>query len=92
MLADLAKAYNEGRLLLLARAISTRSRVIWNIGAIAASGHPRARDTIGRILLASPRYRRISTDYVRCDVDGKPYQEMHVDGGAFAQAFLYPRR
>ena len=23
-------------------------------------------------------------------VDGKPFQEMHVDGGAFAQAFLYP--
>jgi hypothetical protein len=24
-------------------------------------------------------------------VDGVPFQEMHVDGGAFAQAFLYPR-
>ena len=23
-------------------------------------------------------------------LDGQPYQEMHVDGGAFAQAFLYP--
>jgi hypothetical protein len=23
-------------------------------------------------------------------VDGKPYQQMHVDGGALAQAFLYP--
>src|SRR3954465_11756421 len=23
-------------------------------------------------------------------LDGKPYQEMHVDGGAFTQAFLYP--
>ena len=23
-------------------------------------------------------------------VNGKPYQELHVDGGAFAQAFLYP--
>ena len=23
-------------------------------------------------------------------LDGKPYQEMHVDGGAFAQTFLYP--
>jgi hypothetical protein len=23
-------------------------------------------------------------------LDGKLYQEMHVDGGAFAQAFLYP--
>jgi hypothetical protein len=24
------------------------------------------------------------------EVDGKPYQEMHVDGGAMAQVFLYP--
>jgi hypothetical protein len=23
-------------------------------------------------------------------VDGKPYQEMHVDGGAMAQVFVYP--
>jgi hypothetical protein len=23
-------------------------------------------------------------------VDGQPYQEMHVDGGAVSQAFLYP--
>ena len=23
-------------------------------------------------------------------LDGKPHQEMHVDGGAFTQAFLYP--
>jgi hypothetical protein len=23
-------------------------------------------------------------------VDGEPHQEMHVDGGTFAQAFLYP--
>lgn len=26
------------------------------------------------------------------EVDGKPYQEMHVDGGAQAQVFLYPPR
>ena len=24
------------------------------------------------------------------EVDGKPYQEMHVDGGAMAQVFMYP--
>ena len=24
------------------------------------------------------------------EVDGKPYQEMHVDGGASAQVFVYP--
>jgi hypothetical protein len=24
------------------------------------------------------------------EVDGKPYQEMHVDGGASAHVFVYP--
>jgi len=24
------------------------------------------------------------------ELDGKPYQEMHVDDGTMAQAFLYP--
>jgi hypothetical protein len=27
---------------------------------------------------------------IRVEVDGTPYEEMHVDGGASAQAFLYP--
>jgi hypothetical protein len=27
---------------------------------------------------------------VRVEVDGRPYDEMHVDGGASAQVFLYP--
>ena len=27
---------------------------------------------------------------INVSVDGRPYQEMHVDGGAIAQAFLYP--
>jgi hypothetical protein len=38
--------------------------VIWNMGAIAKSGHPRALDTIRRILLASAlrsRARRLLT-------------------------------
>ena len=48
-------------------------------------------DTIRRILLASAAipgaFPPTLFDVV---LDGKPYQEMHVDGGAFAQAFLYP--
>jgi hypothetical protein len=28
--------------------------------------------------------------FIDVEADGKPYQEMHVDGGAIAQTFLYP--
>ena len=92
MLAALAKSYDDGRLLLIGTTdLDAQHPVIWNVGAIAKSGHPRALDTIRRILLASAAipgaFPPTLFDVV---LDGKPYQEMHVDGGAFAQAFLYP--
>ena len=71
--------------------LDAQQPVIWNIGAIAKSGHPRALDTIRRILLASAAIPgAFPPTMFDVTLDGKPYQEMHVDGGAFAQAFLYP--
>ncbi len=92
ILAEIAKGYDEGRLLLIGSTdLDAQQPVIWNLGAIAKSGHPRAGETIWRILLASAAipgaFPPVMLDVT---VDGKPYQEMHVDGGAFAQAFLYP--
>jgi predicted acylesterase/phospholipase RssA len=92
MLTAFAKAYDDGRLLLIGTTdLDAQHPVIWNVGAIAKSGHPRGLDTIRRILLASAAipgaFPPTLFDVV---LDGKPYQEMHVDGGAFAQAFLYP--
>ena len=65
--------------------------VLWNIGAIAASGNPRALDLIRHILLASAAIPAAFPP-VMFDVEanGRPYQEMHVDGGAVSQAFLVP--
>ena len=62
MLGALAKSYDDGRLLLIGTSdLDAQQPVIWNIGAIAKSGHPRALDTIRRILLASglTRQRRV---------------------------------
>jgi predicted acylesterase/phospholipase RssA len=92
MLAALGQAYEEGRLLLIGTSdLDAQTPVIWNIGAIAKSGHPRALDTIRRILLASAAIPgAFPPTLFDVTVDGVAYQEMHVDGGAFAQAFLYP--
>jgi hypothetical protein len=92
MLADLARAYEEGRLLLIGTSdLDAQHPVIWNVGAIARSGHPRALDTIRRILLASAAIPgAFPPTMFDVTVDGTPHQELHVDGGAFAQAFLYP--
>ena len=92
MQAALAKAYTEGRLLLIGTTdLDAQLPVVWNIGAIAASGHPRALDTIRRVLLASAAVPgAFPPTMFDVTLDGVAYQEMHVDGGAFAQAFLYP--
>ena len=88
----LAKAYEQGRLLLIASAdLDAQQRVIWNVGAIAASGHPRALDTIRRLILASMAVPgQFPPSMFDVTLDGKTYQEMHVDGGSFTQLFLYP--
>ncbi len=92
MLTALAKAYGEGRLLFIGTTdLDAQQPVIWNIGAIAASGHPRALDTIRRLLLASAAIPGVfPPTMIDVTLDGKRYQEMHVDGGAFMQVFLYP--
>lgn len=92
MLAAIARAHEGGRLLLIGTThLDAQVPVIWNIGAIAGSGHPRALDLVRRILLASASipgaFPPVMLDVT---VDGEAKQEMHVDGGAFAQAFLYP--
>jgi hypothetical protein len=71
--------------------LDAQQPVIWDIGAIAKSGHPRALDTIRRILLASTAIPgAFPPTMFDMTLDGIAYQEMHVDGDAFAQAFLYP--
>jgi predicted acylesterase/phospholipase RssA len=92
MLAAIAKTYDEGRLLLVASTdLDAQQPVFWNIGAIARSGHPRALDTVRRVLLASAAVPgAFPPSMIDVTLDGKEYQEMHVDGGALAQTFLYP--
>jgi predicted acylesterase/phospholipase RssA len=92
MLADIASAYREGRLLLIGTTdLDAQHPVIWNIGAIAASGSPKALDTVRRILLASAAIPgAFPPSMFDVTLDGRTYQEMHVDGGAFVQSFLYP--
>lgn len=92
MLGQIAQGYREGRLLLIGTTnLDTQLPVVWNIGAIANSGHPDAPRLIRRILLASAAIPGVFPPVLfDVEVDGRKYQELHVDGGAVAQAFLYP--
>jgi len=92
MLNRIAEEYDKGRLLLIATTNLDQARsVIWNIGAIAKSKDPRARDLIIEVLRASASIPGVFPPVMLdVTVEGQHYAEMHVDGGAIAQAFLYP--
>jgi len=92
MLAAVGAEYRKGRLLLIGTTdIDAQRPVLWNMGAIAASGRPGALELFRKILLASAAIPgAFPPVLIDIEIDGKPYQEMHVDGGAVAQTFLYP--
>jgi hypothetical protein len=92
MFDEIGREYNKGRLLLIGTTdLDAQRAVIWNIGALATSGHPKALDLFRKILRASSAipgaFEPVLLDV---EIDGRKYQEMHVDGGAIAQLFLYP--
>jgi hypothetical protein len=94
LLAAIAREYRKGRVLLIGTTNLDQQRpIIWNIGAIAASGQPGALDLFRKILLASASIPGAFPP-VMIDVEagGHRYQEMHVDGGAVAQTFLIPKQ
>ncbi len=92
MLDAIAAEYRKGRILLIGTTnLDARRPVIWNIGAIAESDNPKRLDLVHDILLASAAIPgAFPPVMIDVDVDGKTYQEMHVDGGASAQVFVYP--
>ena len=92
LLFRIAEEHRKGRILLIGTTdLDARQPVIWNMGTIAASGDPKALDLCRAILLASAAIPgAFPPSMVPVEVDGKAYEEMHVDGGASAQVFLYP--
>jgi predicted acylesterase/phospholipase RssA len=92
LLREIAAEYAKGRSLLVGTTnIDARRPVIWNIGKIAASGNPKALELARKILIASSAMpAAFPPMMIDVYVNGKRYQEMHVDGGASAQAFVYP--
>ena len=88
ILDRIAEEYEKGRLLLVSTTnLDTGKPVIWNIGAIAASGHPSRLELVRKIMLASASIPGLFPP-VMIDVllDQTKLQEMHVDGGASSRS------
>jgi hypothetical protein len=65
--------------------------VVWNMGKIASVGTPEALELFRKVMLASASipgaFSPVLFDF---EVSGQSFHEMHVDGGAITQVFLYP--
>ncbi len=92
LLDAIAAEYRKGRVLVLGTTnLDARRAVLWNVGEIAASGDPHALEIVRRIMIASASIpAAFPPVFFDVEVDGKRFQEMHVDGGAMTQVFLYP--
>ena len=92
MLDAIAAEHKKGRILLVGTTnLDVQQPVIWDVGAIAASNAPGRLQLFHRILVASAAIPgAFPPVMIDVEFDGKPYQEMHVDGGTSAQAFVYP--
>ncbi len=92
LLDEIAAEYQQGRLLLIGTTNLDEGRpVVWNIGKLAASKRPGVLHLVQQILIASAAIPgAFPPEMIDVEVNGRPYQEMHVDGGASAQVFVYP--
>jgi hypothetical protein len=92
MLDEIAIEHRKGRRLLVGTThLDAQRPVIWDMGAIAASGHANRLKIFRQALVASASIPAVfPPQYIPVQVGGKTYDEMHVDGGATRELFLYP--
>lgn len=93
LLDGIAAEHARGRRLLVATTAVDRERpVLWDMGAIATAGGPKALDLFRAIVLASSAVPGVFPPVMIDAVgpDGKRFQEMHADGGTTAPFYLAP--
>ena len=95
--ADLLKAVAEEhakgrRLLVVTTNLDSQRAVIWNMGAIAASGVPNARELFRDVLAASASIPAVfPPQFIDVSAGDTRFQEMHVDGSVVTPVFTLPR-
>jgi len=92
VLDKIAAQYDRGRLLLVATTnLDAQRPVVWNMGELARSQRPGAAQLFHQIILASAAIPGVFPPVrIQVEVDGKLYDELHVDGGVTRQMFVSP--
>ena len=91
MLEAVARAYRGGRYLLVGTTnLDVDVLVVWNMGAIADSGHLDSLVLFRKVMLASSSIPAVLPPVMfTVEVDGMLYDEMHVDGNTTNSAFFH---
>jgi hypothetical protein len=92
VVAEVAAAHAAGRRLYVGTTnLDTRRLVIWDMGAIAARGTPESLALYRTVLLASASVPGAFPPIrIRVEVDGRCYDELHVDGGSSDEVIFRP--
>jgi hypothetical protein len=92
LLAAVAAEHARGRrLLVLTTNLDAQRGVIWDMGAIAASRQPNARELFRDVLVASSSVPGVfGPTYIEAEAGDHRFREMHADGGVTTQVFILP--
>jgi predicted acylesterase/phospholipase RssA len=92
VIAQVAEEHRKGRrLLMLTTNLDAQRPVIWNMGAIAASGAPDAAELFRSVMTASASIPGVfSPTLIPAESGGQAFREMRVDGGVTANVFILP--
>ena len=91
MLEAVAREHRRGRRLYVGTTnLDVQRPVVWDMGAIAASGQKDALKLFRRVLIASASIPvAFPPQYMTVQAQGQRYDEMHVDGGVTAEVFIW---
>ncbi len=92
LLRAIARQYRRGRMLLVGTTnLDAQRPVVWNMGEIAASGHPDSLELFRKVILASAAIPgALPPVSIDVSADGQHYSELHVDGGTTREVFVSP--
>lgn len=94
MLAEIAAQHRAGRrLYVLTTNLDAQRPVMWDMGAIADSGNPRAVELFRAVLVGSASIPgAFQPMMIEAEKDGRRFEEMHVDGGTTMQVLAVPTK
>ncbi|MEH3146635.1 MAG: patatin-like phospholipase family protein [Methylobacterium frigidaeris] len=92
LLAAVAEEHRKGRrLLVVTTNLDAQRAVIWDMGAIAASGQPNAVALFRDVLTASASVPAVFPPMlIEAQAGNRAFQEMHVDGSVVTPVFTLP--